>query len=27
MVHLCRPVWEVLSRRLIAQLPRSIKVS
>jgi hypothetical protein len=27
MVHLRRPVWEVLSRRLIAQLPRSIKVS
>jgi glycosyltransferase involved in cell wall biosynthesis len=27
MVHLRRPVWELLSRRLIAQLPQSIKVS
>jgi hypothetical protein len=27
MVHLRRPVWEALSRRLVAQLPRSIKAS
>ena len=27
MVHLRRPVWEVLSRRLVGQLPRSVKVS
>jgi transcriptional regulator with XRE-family HTH domain len=26
MVHLRRPVWEVLSRRLVEQLPRSVKV-
>jgi hypothetical protein len=27
MIHLRRPVWEVLSRRLIDQLPRSVKVA
>jgi hypothetical protein len=27
MVHLRGPVWELLSRRLIAQLPRPIKLS